>query len=50
MMEVDVDLVEFEISPQKRYCKPARQANYHRRYPVSEGVLAEVEYSDLANN
>lgn len=30
---------EGKISPQRRYCKPARQVDHHRRsYPISEGV------------
>lgn len=41
---------ECKVSPLQRYCKPARQANYHRRYPVSEWVVVEVDYSDLTNN
>lgn len=35
---LEVALIECEgkISPQRRYCKPARQVDHHRSYPVSE--------------
>jgi len=37
-LEVVLGKREGKLAVQRSYCRPARQLDYHRRYPVSEGV------------